>query len=149
VPPTSKSRISLSLVVISTLAVLLFSLGTSNAQNAEKIAQRELERRQAALPRGEEALVRGKSAMQAKNFTLAHEEFRTAVNLLPDAVTSGKAHDEAVDGFCKGGVNLAENRIAEGKYADAEFILRECLDDRYDPNCRLAAELLAHLQQTR
>src|SRR5438445_8505629 len=132
---------------VFTLAVLLISLGTSNAQNAEKIAQQELERRQAALPRGEEALVRGKSAMQAKNFTLAHEEFRRAVNLLPDAVTSGKAHDEAVDGFCKSGVKLADQRIAEGKYADAEFILRECLDDRYDPNCRLAAELLAHLQQ--
>src|SRR5438445_1157725 len=132
---------------VFTLAVLLVSLGTSNAQNAEKIAQQELERRQAALPRGEEALVRGKSAMQAKNFTLAHDEFRRAVNLLPDAVTSGKAHDEAVDGFCKSGVKLAEQRIAEGKYADAEFILRECLDDRYDPNCRLAAELLAHLQQ--
>src|SRR5437660_4360755 len=139
--------IRLSRFGVFTLAVLLVSLGTSNAQNAEKIAQQELERRQAALPRGEEALVRGKSAMQAKNFTLAHEEFRRAVNLLPDAVTSGKAHDEAVDGFCKSGVKLAEQRIAEGKYADAEFILRECLDDRYDPNCRLAAELLAHLQQ--
>jgi len=132
---------------VFTLAVLLVSLGTSSAQNAEKIAQRELDRRQAALPRGEEALVRGKSALQAKNFTLAHEEFRTAVSLLPDAVTSGKAHDEAVDGFCKSGVKLAEQRIAETKYADAEFILRECLDDRYDPNCRPAAELLAHLQQ--
>src|SRR5437588_5146138 len=139
--------IHLSRFGVFTLAVLLVSLGTSNAQNAEGIAQQELERRQAALPRGEEALVRGKSAMQANNFTLAHEEFRRAVNLLPDAVTSGKAHDEAVDGFCKSGVKLAEQRIAEGKYADAEFILRECLDDRYDPNCRLAAELLAHLQQ--
>src|SRR5437588_5996327 len=139
--------IHLSRFGVFTLAVLLVSLGTSNAQNAEGIAQQELEWRQAALPRGEEALVRGKSAMQAKNFTLAHDEFRRAVNLLPDAVTSGKAHDEAVDGFCKSGVKLAEQRIAEGKYADAEFILRECLDDRYDPNCRLAAELLAHLQQ--
>src|SRR5438876_7343291 len=139
--------IHLSRFGVFTLAVLLVSLGTSNAQNAEGIAQQELERRQAALPRGEEALVRGKSAMQANNFTLAHEEFRRAVSLLPDAVTSGKAHDEAVDGFCKSGVKLAEQRIAEGKYADAEFILRECLDDPYDPNCRLAAEQLAHLQQ--
>src|SRR5436853_3570118 len=86
---------------VFTLAVLLVSLGTSNAQNAEKIAQQELERRQAALPRGEEALVRGKSAMQAKNFTLAHEEFRRAVNLMPDAVTSGNAHDDAVRGSRK------------------------------------------------
>src|SRR5437667_167955 len=84
----AERTIHLSRFGVFTLAVLLISLGTSNAQNAEKIAQQELERRQAALPRGEEALVRGKSAMQAKNFTLAHEEFRRAVNLLPDARSS-------------------------------------------------------------
>jgi len=143
----AERAIHLSRFGVFTFALLLVSLGTGSAQSVERVAQQELKRRQAALPRGEAALVRGKSAMQAKNFILAHEEFRTAVTLLPDAVTSGKAHDEAVDGFCKSGVKLAEQRIAEGKYADAEFILRECLDDRYDPNCRLAAEALAHLQQ--
>src|SRR5712692_9918030 len=135
----------LSLIPITQLALA----ATSAAQSVDQVAQREVERRQAAMPRGEEAIARGRRALQAKNFTLAHEEFRTAVSLLPDAVTSGKAHDEAVDGFCKSGVKLAEQRIAETKYAEAEFILRECLDDRYDPNCRPAAELLAHLQQPR
>src|SRR5437764_692607 len=116
-------------------------------QNFQGVAEREIQRRQTAIPQGEAALVRGKAAMQAKNFTLAHEEFRTAVTYLPDAVVSGKAHDKAVEGFCKRGVALAEQRIAEGKYAEAEAILGEILSDRYDPNCRPAAELLAHLQQ--
>ena len=66
---------------------------------------------------------------------------------LPDAVVSGKAHDEAVEGFCKSGVVLAEARIAEGRYADAEAILGELLSDRYDPKCRAAQELYAHLRQ--
>src|SRR6267143_4588128 len=99
------------------------------------------------MPQGAKALARGKAAMQESNFTVAHEEFRTAVSYLPDAVTSGNSHDEAVDGFCESGVKLAEQRIAEGKHAEAEFILRECLDSPYDPNCRAAAELLAHLQE--
>src|SRR5439155_64976 len=38
-------------------------------------------------------------------------------------------------------------RIARTHYAGAEAILREVLSDRYDPNCRPAAELLAHLHQ--
>jgi len=92
-------------------------------------------------------LARGKVAMQENNFSVAHEEFRTAVSYLPDAVTSGNSHDEAVDGFCKSGVKLAEQRIAEAKHAEAEFILRECLNWRYDPNYHAAAELLAHLQE--
>src|SRR5205814_587525 len=43
-------------------------------------------------------------------------------------------------------VKLAEQRIAEGKYDEAEAIVREILDSRYDPNCRPAAELLVQLQ---
>ena len=68
-----------------------------------------------------------------------NSELRSAY--LPDAVVSGKAHDEAVEGFCKSGVVLAEARIAEARYADAEAILSEILSDRYDPKCRPAQEL--------
>jgi type II secretory pathway component GspD/PulD (secretin)/tetratricopeptide (TPR) repeat protein len=120
---------------------------TGFAQDSDSAAEREIQRRQTAIPQGEAALARGKTALAAKNITLAHEEFKTAVRYLPDAVVSGKAHDEAVEGFCKTGVILAEARIAQGDYAGAEAILSEILSDRYDPNCRAAQELLRHLRQ--
>jgi len=126
---------------------LPYGCEVSVAQNVSFVAEREAKRRQAALPQGEEALARGKVAMVAGNFTVAHEEFRAAVKLLPDAVVSGRAHDEAVSGFCASGIKLAGQRIAEGKYAEAETICREMLGDRYDPNYRPAAELLARLQE--
>ena len=132
-----------SLIPITQLALA----ASSAAQNVDQVTQREVERRQAAVPRGEAALARGRRAMQEKNFTVAHEEFRTAVTLLPDAVTSGKLHDEALEGFCDSGVKLAEQKIAEGKFVEAESILREVLDERYDPNCRPASELLAQMQK--
>src|SRR6266513_1237224 len=117
------------------------------AQTADNVAEREVHRRQAVIPQGEAALERGKAAMKAKNYTVAHEQFRIALTYLPDAVVSGKAYDEAIEGFCKSGVILAEARIAEGRYADAEAILSEILSDRYAPNCRAAQELYAHLKQ--
>jgi general secretion pathway protein D len=135
-----------SIHLLSILFLSIFCL-TAAAQTVERISKREVARRKAALPRGEEALARGKAAMQEKNFTLAHEEFRTAVNLLPDAVVSGKAHDEAVDGFCESGIKLAQQKIAEGKYEEAEAVLREILGARYNPNCRQATELLVNLQK--
>src|SRR2546430_5630829 len=55
-------------------------------------------RRQTGISQGEAALARGQAAMKAKDYAAAHEEFRTAVVYLPDAVVSGKAHDEAVEG---------------------------------------------------
>src|SRR6266480_1378273 len=138
-----RSLLFFGFIAFSQSLISLSSFG----QNFQGVADREIQRRQSAIPQGEAALARGKAAMQAKNFTLAHEEFRTAVAYLPDAVVSGKAHDKAVEGFCESGVALAEQRIAEGKYAEAEAILGEILSDRYDPNCRPAAQLLAHLQQ--
>jgi general secretion pathway protein D len=129
------------------LAGLSLVCVSSLAQTPDNVAEREVQRRQAGISQGEAALARGQAAMKAKDYGAAHEEFRTAVTYLPDAVVSGKAHDEAVEGFCKSGVVLAEARIAEGRYADAEAILSEVLSDRYDSKCRPAQELYAHLRQ--
>lgn len=134
--------------VLQILSILCaaFACTLAFGQAVERIAEREVAKRQAAVPEGEAALVRGKLAMREKNFTLAHEEFRTAVNFLPDAVVTGNARDEAMDGFAESGVRLAEQRIAEGKHAQAEQILQEILSPQYDPNCRPATEMLAHLR---
>ena len=132
---------------LPSICVALFILTTPVfAQNAENIAEREVQRRQAAIPAGEAALARGKSALRARNYTAAYQEFKTAISYLPDAVVSGKAHDEAADGVCKSGTVLAEARIAQGDYAGAEAILSEILN-RYDPNCRRAQELAGNVRQ--
>ena len=116
------------------------------AENMNTVAEREAARRQAALPRGQEALARGKAAMAEGNYTVAHQEFRLALNFLPDAVVSERAHEEAMSGFCASGLKIAEQKIAEAKYGEAEAICREILSNRYDPNCRGAAEMLSRLQ---
>jgi general secretion pathway protein D len=142
--PLASFFVKPSAVVTTCLLILCAS---SFAQTLDSVAEREVQRRQAGISQGEAALARGKAAMKARDYAAAHEQFRTAVMYLPDAVVSGKAHDEAVEGFCKSGVVLAEARIAEGRYADAEAILSEILSDRYDPKCRPAQELYAHLRQ--
>ena len=133
--------------VLASLLGLVAVCVSSFAQTPDNVAEREVQRRQAAIPQGEAALARGKAAMKAKDYGAAHEEFKTAVMYLPDAVVSGRAHDEAAEGVCKSGTVLAEARIAQGDYAGAEAILNEILTDRYDPNCRKAQELYAHLRQ--
>src|SRR3954467_13908775 len=132
--------------------LLLLALGaavgtTALAQNTSLVAEREAARRQAALPKGEEALGRAKAAMAEGNYVVAHQEFRLAITYLPDAVISERSHDEAVSGFCASGLKLAEQKIAQGKYGEAEAMCREILSTRYDPNYRPAAEMLARLQE--
>src|SRR5262249_15411257 len=81
----------------------------------------------------------------SRNYTVAYQEFKSAISYLPDSVVSGKAHDEAADGVCKSGTVLAEARIAQGDYAGAEAIVSEI--NRYDPNCRRAQELSSNVRQ--
>src|SRR5215831_232083 len=133
-------------VVAALWAAFLALTTTTFAQNADNIAEREVQRRQAAIPAGEAALARGKSALHSRNYTVAYQEFKTAISYLPDSVVSGRAHDEAADGVCKSGTVLAEARIAQGDYAGAESILSEILN-LYDPNCRKAQELSANVRQ--
>ena len=117
------------------------------AQDVHVIAEREVARRQNGIGKGEAALVQAKVAMEAKDFEGAHEIYRAACDFLPGGTTTGGGHEEAVRGFCESGMKLAEQRIAEGKYGEAEQIVREIVSDRYDPNCRPAADLLRHFQE--
>src|SRR5262245_44735589 len=118
---------------------------TAFAQNADSIADREVQRRQAGIPAGEAALARGKSAIRAKNYTVAYQEFKTAISYLPDSVVAGKSHDDAADGIRKSGTTLAEARLAQNDSVGAEATLSEIL--RYDPNCRKAQQLFTNLHQ--
>jgi len=139
--PYNRTRLAFFAIFLS------FVCATSFAQSSDNVAEREVQRRQAAIPQGEAALKRGKSAMKAKDYMVAHEEYKTAVGYLPDSVVSGKAHDEAVEGFCKSGVMLAQTRITHADYAGAEAILTEVLSNRYDPKYRGAQMLYAQLRQ--
>jgi general secretion pathway protein D len=116
-----------------------------NAQTVQTIAEREVARREARAPRGEDAIARAQKELRRKEFAQAHEDFRLALTYVTDSSATGKSYERAREGFCESGVKLAEQRIAEGKYAEAEVILTEILSDRYNPRCKEAATLLAHL----
>src|SRR5438552_13026065 len=118
----------------------------SRAQTIQTIAEREVARRQASAPHGDQAVARAQAELQRKEFAQAHEDFRLALTYVSDSKATGRSYDRAMEGFCQSGVRLAEQRIAEGRYAEAEVILTEILSDRYNPRCKGAATLLAHLR---
>jgi general secretion pathway protein D len=138
-----KNSSTLSRLVVSGLILCLPAV--VQAQNVKRIADREAARRQAHIPRGEEALARAQSELQAKQYAVAHDDFRMALRYLPDSAATGNSYRAALDGFCESGVKLAEQRIAEGKYEESEVVLNEILTDPYNPNCREARTLLTHL----
>ena len=125
---------------------LIIGVPLSRAQTVQTIAEREVARRQAQAPHGDQAITRAQSELRRKEFAQAHEDFRLALTYVSDSKATGRSYERAMEGFCESGVRLAEQRMAEGRYAEAEAILTEILSDRYSPRCKEAATLLAHLR---
>ena len=144
---TKTSRSLCVLLLPIAIAGLQGVSSPARAQNVESVAQREIARRQAGLPQGNEALARAQVSMQSGDYLQAHQDFRLAVTYLPDAAVSGQARADAVRGFSESGVKVAERRVQEGKYAEAEAICREILSDQYSPNYRPAMLLLTQLRE--
>src|SRR5437660_12825682 len=88
------------LFLTSLFIAVQFAFGLAlSAQNVDRISKREVERRQPALLRGAAALAQAQAAMQVRDYTLAHDEFRIALNSLPDPVTSASAPQVALAGL--------------------------------------------------
>lgn len=115
--------------------------------STEATVEREIVRRRDYLQRGEAAIENGERALRAKDYETAVAQFKLAVDLIPNAAVSARLYRRALEGFCEASVKLAEQRIAEGRYGDAELTLRTVLDERYDPNCRRAQVILQNLEE--
>lgn len=89
----------------------------------------------------------GEQAMRTKDYERAAAFFKAACDLVPNAPKTQGLHDRALARFCDASTRLAEQRITEGRYADATNVLRVVIDDRYDPKCKDAILMLARLEQ--
>src|SRR5437016_6071557 len=121
-PNFRRDRLVFAGLFVASQLIFGFALA---AQNVNRIAKREVERRQAALPRGVEALGQAQAAMQAKNYVVAHDEFRNALNSLPDAVTAAKPHDHALTAVCESGVKVADPYRVVRAFAEPEPAVRK------------------------
>ncbi|MEA3188147.1 MAG: ral secretion pathway protein [Chthoniobacter sp.] len=122
------------------------SSSTTTTSSVESMAQRELARREEAMSRARELINTGDRAMKQHDYETAFSSYKEACDILNDAPETRHLRSEALDGLCEAACNLAEQRIGEGRYADAETTAKAVLDEKYDPHCHRAIIILAHLE---
>src|SRR5580658_5040858 len=126
---TISSLLVCSLIVAPTLTFAASVQGTAEAERA---------RRGDYEARGTAALDKGDKAMKVRDYEHAFAYYKSACDIIPNAPLSQSLYNIALDDLCDAGCKLAEQRITEGRYADAENTLKIVLDDRYDPRCKKA-----------
>jgi general secretion pathway protein D len=112
-------------------------------------AQAELEiakRMQLAEEYAPQAMQRGSAALMERDYETAYTQYKAAVDALPDAPHVRELRASAMDGFSKAVMGLAESRIEEGRWQDAEETVRVILQPQYNPNYKPAQRLLARLE---
>ena len=145
-PPLSTTISSLLICSMIATPIISFAAGGYRG-SVESVAEREKARRYDYERRGKEAIEDGKQAMKQRDYEKATAYYKNACDIIPNAPNSKSLYNSALDGFCDASCKLAEQRIAEGRYGDAENTLRIVLDERYDPRCKRAVILLARLEQ--
>lgn len=115
--------------------------------SVQGIAEREISRRNDQIARAQQAIAEGDQAMRVKDYEVAVQQYKAAADVLTESPVTHKLRSVAVDRYCDASVKLAQQRIAEGRYAEAEAAAKAVLADAYNPKCGEALTLLAHLEE--
>lgn len=109
------------------------------------VAEREIARRQERAVQAENAIRAGDYAYSKGEYEEAAAYYKQALDYLPDAVATAEQRSVALKKFSKASVKLAEQRISEGRYQDAQAVLARAL--QYDPGNADARAILDHLAE--
>lgn len=141
-PHTESPRIFKQLATALCYALWIFSASPTHAADDVQPAQPS----EIASGEPSNALARGKEALTVGDYETAFAEYRAALAQEPDKSASSPLRELALAGFTKAGMRLAEQRIGEGRWQDAEDTVRTILQPEYNPGDKSAQKLLNQLE---
>jgi general secretion pathway protein D len=140
----------MKLQVLTVSALLALSASATYAQQAgsQAAAEREIRRQEQNARHAQDAINKGNQALKNQDYESAFAWFKSAVDVLPGGGTATAAlREEAVDGFSRASVKLAQQRISEGRFQDATTTIEVVLEERYNPTYEPALVIQAKLKQ--
>jgi len=143
----SNKSMKQSAIVILTAAMVSTSVQAGSYGGAggsvSGAAEREMARRMARVQEAEAAIERGDKLLADGDCEGALNEYKTALDLLPDAPMTAELREQVNHRFCDAAVCTARERAENGRYADARALLNEAIERH--PGCEDAQTLLEHL----
>ena len=140
-----------SLLLAATAAIFIpitFPIDSALAQysgRVENVADREIARRQDRVTQADAAIQAGDANYSNDEYDEAAAQYKLALDLIPDSLASADARQTALDKFTKASLKLAEQRINEGRFADAQAVIGRVLET--DPENAQAQAILKNLAE--
>ncbi len=135
------------LTALTAASVILCPTSYGQQSRVQGVAEQEIRRQEQLKNYAQEAIDRGNKAMAGQDYESAWSEYKSAVDVLPSGGAATQATREAaMNGFSQAAVKLAEQRISEGRFQDANTVLTTLLEERYNPNYKPALVLQAKLK---
>jgi len=132
---------------ISTLAATSLTPLLAQQAGVQGAAEREIHRRESVNSFAQDAITKGQAALDNKDYESAYAFYKSAVDALPSGgYATADLRASALSGFGEAVIQLSQQRISEGRYADAETTVKVILQEQYDPNYAPALKLLAQLK---
>lgn len=125
---TLSPRLVLNRNVLFALAVSsCFSFAIAGPGGVSSIAEREIARRMARQEDAHQALERGDKAYAQEDYETALSEYKGAIDALPNAPMTQELRDLANAKYADCSVALARDRAKNGRYAEANELLKGAL----------------------
>ena len=129
--PTPRSLLNKHTIALACSCILLVE-GTAFAGAgggyASDVAQREINRRTQRVNDAQAALEKGDKLYAQGEYEGALSEYKTALDLIPDAPLTSDLRARAQAKWADASVKLAEQRAQNGRYAEAKALLKDVLD---------------------
>ena len=133
--------------LLGVLALAPVYLGAQSAPaGVESAADREIARRQEKIVAAQGMIHAGDKALHAKQYDVAVAQYKSAVDAIPESPVTHNLRSTALNDFCVASVDLAEQRISEGRYNEAENVIKVVLAPQYKPDYKPAVDLMAKLE---
>ena len=111
-----------------------------------KTADHEIARLQEKEIAAQSLIDAGNKAYEFKDYETSVAQFERAYDDLTESPVTHKLRAKALDGYTDASLSLAEQRIAEGRYNDAENVIKRLLRPGYNPNYDPAISLMVKLE---
>ena len=133
-------------LIVLTVATAFCSPLAAQYPGVQGTVEREIQNLEQKKTYAASLISKADAELKDNDYESAYSLYKSAIDILPRGGSALDAtRQAALNGFCAAAVQLAKQRVSEGRYADARATVDVVLEERYNPDYGPAISLRSQL----